>query len=103
MLTTSILGGFKHVGGFLGGLLPKNTFAGLWSTVVHHTPIPLHTMGQQRCFWVVVFETHEAKKYSPAKVLLGTYDGVFEMHNAKKCCLGSGPAPQKMVAMVGSF
>ena len=28
---------------------------------------------------------------------------VFEMHNAKKWCLGSGVAPRKKVVMVGSF
>ena len=30
-------------------------------------PIPLHSMGQKRCFWIpkmVAFETHHAKNYA---------------------------------------
>ena len=39
---------------------------GVGSGVAPQTHIPLHTMGQKKCFWMpemVVFETHEAKQY----------------------------------------
>ena len=44
------------------------------SGVALQTPIPLHTMGQERCFSIPRM-------------------GVFEMDNTKKYCLGSGVAP----------
>ena len=48
----SVFGYLKYVMGY--GVAPQ-------------TCIPLHTMGQKRCFWipkVVVFQTHHAKKYA---------------------------------------
>ena len=42
MLTLSILGGFKHVGGFSAGLLSNKIVAGLWSTVVGVFGAPPH-------------------------------------------------------------
>ena len=93
--------------------MPKNIVAGPW--VALQTPIPLHTMGEQRCFWLhrmVGFETHEAKNYcvgsgvafqppitlhpsGQQRFFGGPRVGVlFEMQNAKKWCLGFwGGAP----------
>ena len=51
--------------------------------------------------WGGAPHTHTTVPYSPAKVFLGTQDGGFGMHNAEKCCLGSGVAPPKMVVRVG--
>ena len=48
------------------------------SGVALQTPIPLHIMGQKRCFLVprmAVFETHVAKKY-----LLGFWGGAPTTH-----------------------
>ena len=52
----------------------------LGSGVAPQTPIPLYTIGKQRCFWLPRM-------------------GVFELHNAKKCCLGSGLAPQTPISL----
>ena len=50
------------------------------SRVAPQTPIPLHTTGQKRCFWI------------PKMV-------VFETHHARKNGVGSGVAPQTCIPL----
>ena len=89
------------------------------SRVAPQTRIPLHTLGQKRCFWIpkmVVFETHHATKYAlgsgvapQTRISLHTMGQkkcfcvpkmvVFETHHAKKNCVGSGVALQQPIAL----
>ena len=50
------------------------------SGVAPQTPIPLHTMGQKRCFWIPKLE-------------------VFEKHHARKYVMDFGVAPQTRIAL----
>ena len=71
----------------------------LGSGVAHQTPIPHHTMGQKKCFWIPVigvFKMDNVPLYTMGqkRCFWIPRTGVFEMDNAKKYCLGSGVAPQ---------
>ena len=92
----------------------------LGSGVVPQTPVPLHTMGQQKCFWIPgmgVFATDNAKKIvfgfrggapnthtaahpGPEKVFLDTWDrGVCNGQCQKKYCFGSLVVPQTPIPL----
>ena len=52
----------------------------LGSGLAPKTPIPLHTIGQKRCFWIpgmAVFEMDSAKK-----ILLGFWGGAPSTHTS---------------------